>query len=112
LPRQGLLGKLDRYHFRTEHLKQDLQGRSVRGGVATLGAQVCKFGLNLGANLVLARLLTPADYGLAGMVTTITLFVGFLKTWACQWQRCKKKRSPMNKSAKSGEGKVGMAGRG
>lgn len=66
-------------HFRTEHLKHDLQGRSVRGGVATLGAQVCKFGLNLGANIVLARLLTPADYGLAGMVTTITLFVGFFK---------------------------------
>jgi PST family polysaccharide transporter len=66
-------------HFRTDHLRDDIKGRSVRGGAVTMASQVVKFGLNLGANVILARLLTPGDYGIAGMVTTITLFVGFFK---------------------------------
>jgi PST family polysaccharide transporter len=39
-------------------------------------AQAGKFVLNLGSNIILARLLTPQDYGLIGMVTAITSFVG------------------------------------
>lgn len=66
-------------YFRTDHLKADLRNRSVRGGVVTMAAQVFKFGLNLGSNLVLARLLTPQDYGLIGMVTAVTGFVSLFK---------------------------------
>ncbi len=62
-------------HFRTDHLKTDFKGRSVRGGAVTMFAQACKFGLFMGSNVVLARLLTPQDYGLIGMVTAITGFV-------------------------------------
>ena len=61
--------------FRTEHLKADLKGRSVRGGVVTISAQIIKFGLTLVANIVLARLLTPEAYGLVGMVLAITGFM-------------------------------------
>ncbi len=66
-------------HFRTDHLKADLKGRSVRGGAVTMIAQACKFVLSLGSNVILARLLTPQDYGLIGMVSTVTLFVVMFK---------------------------------
>lgn len=66
-------------YFRTDHLKDDLKGRSVRGGVTTMVSQGCKFALSLGSNILLARLLTPYDYGLVGMVTTVTGFITLFK---------------------------------
>ena len=62
-------------HFRTDHINDDLGGRSARGGIVTLAAQVCKFALSTTTAIVLARLLAPEDYGLIGMVA---IFVGFL----------------------------------
>jgi O-antigen/teichoic acid export membrane protein len=61
-------------YFCTEHLKADLKGRSVRSGAATIAGQVGKFSLQTTATVVMARLLTPEDYGLFGMVTVITNF--------------------------------------
>ncbi len=61
--------------FDTEHLKTDLRGRSVRGGAVTIAAQGLRFCLGLGSTVVLARLLTPKDFGLIAMVTAITSFV-------------------------------------
>lgn len=66
-------------HFRTDHLKKDLKGRSVRGGAVTMVAQACKFVLQMGSTVILARLLTPQDYGLIGMVTAVTGFVALFK---------------------------------
>ncbi|WP_375513808.1 lipopolysaccharide biosynthesis protein, partial [uncultured Nostoc sp.] len=66
-------------YFNTDHLKADIKGRSVRGGAVTMGAQVFKFSLNLISNVVLARLLTPQDYGLIGMVTAVIGFVSLFK---------------------------------
>jgi O-antigen/teichoic acid export membrane protein len=66
-------------HFRTDHLKTDLRGRSVRGGTATMVTQGCKFVLQIGSTVALARLLTPQDYGLVGMVTVVTNFVSMFK---------------------------------
>jgi O-antigen/teichoic acid export membrane protein len=66
-------------YFRTDHLKADLKSRSVRGGAFTMIAQIFKFSLNLISNTVLARLLTPQDYGLIGMVTAVTGFVLLFK---------------------------------
>ncbi|MBE9216250.1 lipopolysaccharide biosynthesis protein [Plectonema cf. radiosum LEGE 06105] len=68
----------DKY-FCTDHLKADLKGRSVRGGVITMTAQALKFILTLGSNVILARLLTPQDYGLVGMVTAVIGFVSIFK---------------------------------
>lgn len=66
-------------HFHTDHLKADIKGRSVRGGAVTMVAQICKFILQMGSTIVLARLLTPQDYGLVGMVTAVTGFIAALK---------------------------------
>ena len=47
----------------TADLQRDLRARSISGAFVTLGAQGIKFGLHFGALLVLARLLTPDDFG-------------------------------------------------
>ncbi len=61
--------------LRTDHLHQDLGGRAVRGGLITMLAQVGKFAFQIINMVVLARLLSPDDFGLVGMVTSL---VGFL----------------------------------
>ena len=66
-------------HFRTDHLQSDLAGRSTRGGAVTLSAQVFKFIFSTVATIVLARLLTPEDYGLIGMVAILINFVGMFQ---------------------------------
>ncbi len=58
----------------TEHLKSDLKGRSIRGGAITVFSQGCKFVLQTGSTVVLARLLTPDDFGLIAMVMAVTGF--------------------------------------
>ena len=68
----------DKY-FDTDHLLADLKGRAVRGGAVTLSAQAIKFVLQMGSTMVLARLLTPADFGLIAMVAAFTGFVGLFK---------------------------------
>jgi O-antigen/teichoic acid export membrane protein len=65
--------------FRTDHLTADLRGRSVRGGAVTLSAQAVKFVLQLAGTAALARLLTPADFGIIAMVATITGFANLFK---------------------------------
>jgi O-antigen/teichoic acid export membrane protein len=67
------------HHFRTDHLKAGLGRRSARGGAVTIIAQGCKFVLNATSAIVLARLLTPQDYGLIGMVAVVTGFVFMFK---------------------------------
>lgn len=70
--------KNDQY-FNTAHLRADLKGRSVRGGAITVASQGIAFLLRMGSTIFLARLLTPADYGLIGMATVITGFVELFK---------------------------------
>ena len=50
----------------------DLKQRTVRGGAARVGAQAANFVLRLGSLMILARLLSPKDFGLVGMVTAVT----------------------------------------
>lgn len=76
---QELFALDENQHFRTDHLKDDLAGRSARGGAVTLGAQVFKFVFSTVAAVVLARLLTPEDYGLIGMVAILINFVGMFQ---------------------------------
>jgi O-antigen/teichoic acid export membrane protein len=66
-------------HFRTDHLKADLGGRTARGGVVTIASQGFKFFTGMAGTVVLARLLTPQDYGLIGMVAVIMGFVSMFK---------------------------------
>lgn len=53
-------------------MQADLKGRSVRGGLATLTSQGAQFILQSVSTVVLAHMLTPADFGLVAMVTAIT----------------------------------------
>lgn len=66
-------------YFQTEHLKVDLGGRTVRGGAVTIVTQGLKFLIGMIGTVILARLLTPQDYGLIGMVAVIIGFVSIFK---------------------------------
>ena len=50
----------------------DLKGKVIRGGLARLCAQGASFVLRIGSLIILARLLSPTDFGLVGMVTAFT----------------------------------------
>jgi O-antigen/teichoic acid export membrane protein len=51
---------------------EDLRGRTIRGGAARICAQAVSLLLRLGSMVALARLLSPQDFGLVGMVTALT----------------------------------------
>ena len=57
----------------------DLKVQSFVGGVFTLGAQSVKLLLQFVSVIILARLLTPEDYGLFAIVIAISVFVNLLK---------------------------------
>jgi O-antigen/teichoic acid export membrane protein len=76
---QQFVGRDENRHFRTDHLKADLGRRSARGGAVTLTAQIFKFVFSTVAAVMLARLLTPEDYGLIGMVAILINFVGMFQ---------------------------------
>lgn len=52
---------------------------SVRGGAATVLGQGVGMALQIGTTVILARLLSPTDYGLQSMVITLTGFVSLFK---------------------------------
>ncbi len=68
----------DRF-LRVDHLTADLRGRSVRGGAVTLVGQAAKFVLTLASMAVLARILTPEDFGLIAMATVVIGFTSVFK---------------------------------
>lgn len=61
--------------FVVDFSAEELARKSARGGVVTLGGQLVRLGLQLGSTMLLARLLTPHDFGL---VAAATVFIGFL----------------------------------
>lgn len=64
--------------FDSESLKKNLRQRTVKGGVTTLVSQGVLFGVQFVGTVLMARLLTPTDFGLVGMVVAV---VGFLETF-------------------------------
>ena len=68
----------DRF-FHTDHLMNTIGGRTARGGVVTMTSHGLKFAVSIAATAILARLLTPGDYGLIGMVAVATNFVVMFK---------------------------------
>lgn len=65
-------------HFRTDRLTADLRYHSVRSGfVATLG-RAFQILLQIAAVMVLARILTPEDFGVQAMVLPITILVNMV----------------------------------
>ena len=53
--------------------------RTARGAVITTLAQAAAFVMRMGSMIVLARLVAPRDFGLVGMVTAFTGFLGLLR---------------------------------
>ncbi|MGH9333366.1 MAG: lipopolysaccharide biosynthesis protein, partial [Vicinamibacteria bacterium] len=64
-----------RDYFDIQHLKTDIRRRSVRGGAFTLTSQLGRAALHLASTAILARLLTPGDFGLVAMATALTAFL-------------------------------------
>ena len=58
-------------YLATDHLRTNIRQRTVSSGFVTLASQGAKFALSIGSAVILARLLTPHDFGLLAMVTTI-----------------------------------------
>ncbi len=59
-------------HFHTDDLKENLRRRSVHGAAFTGTSLAVKALLNMGSTMILARLLTPEDFGLVAMVVSVT----------------------------------------
>ena len=52
---------------------------AARGGLVAITSQGVKFILRIGSMIVLARFLTPSEFGIVGMATVLTGFLGMLK---------------------------------
>jgi PST family polysaccharide transporter len=63
-------------HLATDHLLTNLRGRAISSSFVTILAQGVQFVLMFVSTVVLARLLSPPDFGLVAMVTTV---IGFLR---------------------------------
>jgi PST family polysaccharide transporter len=57
----------------------DLKRRAAHGALVSTVAQAGALVLRTGSTMLLARLLLPADYGLVGMVTAFTGFLGLFR---------------------------------
>lgn len=66
-------------YFKTAHLQADLGSRTARGGAVSIASHSLRFVITIAATSVMARLLSPADYGLIGMVVFFTGFVSIFK---------------------------------
>jgi O-antigen/teichoic acid export membrane protein len=62
-------------HLSTDHLLTNLRQRTISSGLVTAVAQGVQFFLNLAYIMVLARLLTPQEFGLVAMVTVVLDFL-------------------------------------
>ena len=63
------------YVFNNDSKGEGLRKTAVRGSLALMLSQGMSFALSMVNTIVLARLLTPSDFGLIGMVT---VFINFL----------------------------------
>jgi O-antigen/teichoic acid export membrane protein len=68
-----------RHHTFAQPAVTDLKRKSVVGGIAAVSAQGAKFVLQTATTMVLARLLSPEDFGLQGMVVVVTGFLGLFR---------------------------------
>lgn len=65
-------------YFSTDHLRADLKKHAIRGAGATVFANISGYFFQMIGTIILARLLTPDDFGLISMVTAFSLlFMGF-----------------------------------
>src|SRR5689334_5640613 len=58
-----------------EQILADLGAHSTRGGLVMIASQATQLLIGFVATLILARLLTPSDFGLVAMVASVMAFV-------------------------------------
>jgi O-antigen/teichoic acid export membrane protein len=61
-------------------LEESLNSRAVRGTAAVFVSQAAKFALHFTLAIVMARLVSPEDFGLFGIAFAVTGFLEFAKT--------------------------------
>jgi len=69
-----MTSKSERY-FNTDHLRNDLKKSAVRGAGATIFSNASVYVIQMVGTIVLARLLTPDDFGLITMITTFSILL-------------------------------------
>lgn len=72
-------GEGPEFLFETAHVVADLRRLVVQGGLLKLLSQAAKFGMRVAGLVVMARLVTPGDYGVFAMVATLTSLIALLK---------------------------------
>src|SRR5689334_17173618 len=65
-------------YFEEHRESHDLGRRALRGGILSVIIQYGNAVLQIGAAIVLARLLAPEDFGLVAIVTVLTSFAPLL----------------------------------
>ena len=65
-------------YFEDHKESKDLGRAALRGGAASVAMQYGNGALQIGATAVLARLLSPEDYGLVAIVSVLTSFAPLL----------------------------------
>ncbi|MFN0177997.1 MAG: oligosaccharide flippase family protein [Gemmatimonadales bacterium] len=63
----------DAHLFRTDTVRAELRHRTMRSGAIAVGARLGSIAVQLGSVVVLARLLTPRDFGIQAMVLPLTI---------------------------------------
>jgi PST family polysaccharide transporter len=58
-----------------DHLKDGIGARTTRGGAIVMASQLIKMFVQLGATFVLARLLSPDDFGVVAIGYTVLAFL-------------------------------------
>lgn len=69
-----MLTKKRMYSFDKSYADSPLKKRAVRGGSVTLFNRFCDYGVQIICTVIIARILTPSDFGLVAIATAITGF--------------------------------------
>jgi O-antigen/teichoic acid export membrane protein len=70
--------------FRDHAALEGLADRSVRSGATAVGSRAAQLVVQLGAAMILARILTPADYGVQAMVLPVAFLMNGIGQHALQ----------------------------
>ena len=76
--------KSDEQYFDTDELFANLQQKSLQSGVITFAAQPLKLIIGIGSTAILARLLTPGDFGLLAMIMPLFSLVDSLSNFGLE----------------------------
>jgi len=60
--------------FNSDKLSYGMARKSLQGGMSTMASQGIQFALSMAATVVLARLLTPSEFGVIGMAMVVVAF--------------------------------------